>query len=152
LDRVEQILVAEWLGQELDRSALHRRDGHRNVAMPGDEDDRKVDIRGGELSLKVEAASPGQSYIEHKTSRSIRADGIEEFIYRSVQLRLQPDGSDKAADRLPDSGIIIDDDNGRSCLGHRQLPPDRSAFADAPLVLRARREAAPSEICSKVLS
>src|SRR5689334_23909614 len=53
LDRVEQILVAEWLGQKLDRSALHRPDGHRDVAIPGDEDDRELDVRGGELALKV---------------------------------------------------------------------------------------------------
>src|SRR5438045_3184181 len=85
LDRVEQILVAEGLGQELDRSALHRPDGHRNVAVSGDEDDREVDIRGGELSLKVEAASSGQPDIENKAGGSVRTDRLEEFIDRSEQ-------------------------------------------------------------------
>ena len=40
LNRVEQGLIAEWLGQELDRAALHRLHRHRDVAMAGDEHDR----------------------------------------------------------------------------------------------------------------
>src|SRR5271154_960916 len=141
LDRVEQILVAEWLGQELDRAALHRPDGHRDVAIPGDEDDWEVDVRGGELSLEVEAASPGQSYIEHQAGRSVRPSGLEEFIYRSEQLRLQPDGSEQAADRLPDCGVIIDYDNGWHRLGHCQRSPGRSQCCPRvlPTPSRAKR-------------
>src|SRR5271157_876505 len=114
LDGVQQILVAEGLGQELDRATLHRLDGHRDVAVPGDEDDRELDVRGGEFSLKVEAASPRQPDIEHQAGGSVRPSGLEEFIYRSEQLRLQPDGSEQAADRLPDCGIVVDDDYGRT--------------------------------------
>src|ERR1700730_2617674 len=100
LDRIEQILIAEWLGQELDRSVLHRLDRHRDVAIAGDEDDRELDVRGGELSLKIKTASSGQPDIEHQAGRPGRPAVLEEFIYRSEQLRLQPDGSEQAADRL----------------------------------------------------
>src|SRR5438874_1142783 len=66
LDRVKQILVAERLCQELDRPTLHRRDRHRDIAIARDKDDREVDVRGRELSLKVKAATPGQSHVKHE--------------------------------------------------------------------------------------
>src|SRR5262249_23372956 len=37
--RIKEVLLAEWLGQKLDRSGLHGFDRHRNVAMAGDEYD-----------------------------------------------------------------------------------------------------------------
>jgi hypothetical protein len=49
---IQKILVAERLREKLDGAALHRLHGHRNVAMPGDEDDRESDAPGGEISLK----------------------------------------------------------------------------------------------------
>src|ERR1700730_9054855 len=39
LNRIQQVLIAERLGQELDRSPLYCPDGHRDVAVSGDEDD-----------------------------------------------------------------------------------------------------------------
>jgi hypothetical protein len=42
LDRVEQVLVAQRLGHELDGTALHRLDRHRDIAVAGDEDDRQA--------------------------------------------------------------------------------------------------------------
>src|SRR5438270_1606396 len=40
-DRIEQILVAERLGQKLDGARLHRPHRHRDVAIAGDEDDQQ---------------------------------------------------------------------------------------------------------------
>src|SRR5262252_8332018 len=65
LNRVQQVLITERLGQKLDRSSLHRLDGHRDVPVSRDEDDRNVDVRRRELSLKIETASPRQPDIEH---------------------------------------------------------------------------------------
>ena len=109
LDRVQQILIANRFGQEFDRTTLHGPNRHRHIGVVADEDNRDVEVHGDELSLKVKAASPRQSDIEHKAGGSARAAGLEEFINRSEQLRLQPNGSDKAADRLPDCRIVIDD-------------------------------------------
>jgi hypothetical protein len=33
LNRIQQVLIAERLGQELDRTFLHRLNGHRNVGV-----------------------------------------------------------------------------------------------------------------------
>src|ERR1700724_2289483 len=83
LDRVQQVLIAERLGQELDRSSLYRLNGHRDIAVSGDEDDRNVNVRRRELSLKIETASARQPDIEHKASGSFRAPFVDEFGHRS---------------------------------------------------------------------
>src|ERR1700733_8999294 len=44
---VQHLLVAKWFSQEIDRSALHGPDGHRNVAMAGHKDDRNMNVRLG---------------------------------------------------------------------------------------------------------
>src|SRR5262249_36729175 len=38
-DRVQQNIGIEWLGEGLDRACFHGPYGHRDVALPGDEDD-----------------------------------------------------------------------------------------------------------------
>src|ERR1041385_1494170 len=51
LNRIEQILIAKRLRQKLYRTGFHRAYGHRNIAMPGDEDDGKVNVCLAELAL-----------------------------------------------------------------------------------------------------
>jgi hypothetical protein len=58
-NRIEQILTAEWLGQELDGTALHRLHRHRDVGVAGNENNRQVDIRCCKFALKIEAAMRG---------------------------------------------------------------------------------------------
>src|SRR5207245_3975892 len=108
LDGVQQVLIAERLGQELDRSSLYRLDGHRDVPVSGDKDDRNVNIRRRQLSLKIETTSPGQPDIEHEASGAVRAPLVQEFGNRSQGLGLHADGSDQTAERLADSRVVID--------------------------------------------
>src|SRR5712672_3033428 len=44
LDRIQKIVIAKRLGEELQRAGFHRTHRHRDVAITGDEDDRKVDL------------------------------------------------------------------------------------------------------------
>src|SRR5450631_787957 len=44
---VQHVLVAERFGQEIDRSALHSPDAHRNIAMAGHKDDWNLNVRPG---------------------------------------------------------------------------------------------------------
>src|SRR6516162_67102 len=113
LDRVQQVLIAERLGQELDRSSLYRLDGHWDVAVSGDEDDRNLNVRCRELSLKIETASAGQPDIEHKAGGSFRAPFFDEFRHRSQRLYLQAHGTEQALERLTDPRVVIDDNDGR---------------------------------------
>jgi len=95
-----------------------------------------VDVRGAELSLKVEAASPGESHIEHQAGRSVRTAGLEEFVHRGEQLRLQLDGSKQATDRLSDGGsssttITVDIASG---IVSTHRPADESKFTSPRVV------------------
>jgi len=83
LDCIEQILTPNRFGPELDRTGPNR---HRHIGMAADEDNRQAKISPGQLLLKIEPASPGQSHIEHKVGGSVRTDGRAEFIHRSEQL------------------------------------------------------------------
>jgi hypothetical protein len=62
---VQQVLIAERLGQEFDRSPLYRLDGHWDIALSGDENDRNPNVCRRELSLKMETAFAGQPDIEN---------------------------------------------------------------------------------------
>src|SRR5215470_13309380 len=84
LDRIEQLLVAERLGQKLDGSRLHRPHAHGDVAVTGDEDDRQMDIGAEEIALEVEPAQAGQPDIEHKATWHVRPIALQEFLRRSV--------------------------------------------------------------------
>jgi hypothetical protein len=119
LDRIEQVLIAERLRQKLDRSSLHGLNRHGNVAVPGDEDNRQMNVRGRKLSLEIKPTSPGQSYVEHEAGRSVRAPGLQKFRHRRQRFHLQTDRSQQAAKRLSDRRIVIDDDDGGLCLRHR---------------------------------
>jgi hypothetical protein len=59
LNRIQEILIAKWLGQELNRSGFHRPDRHGDVAMSCNKDDGRVAGRRGQLPLKIETAFPG---------------------------------------------------------------------------------------------
>src|SRR5438105_14538025 len=53
MDRIQQVLVAEGLGQELHRARFHGLHGHWNISMTSDENDRDPDARISQLALKV---------------------------------------------------------------------------------------------------
>ena len=69
IDRIEKVLLAKWLGQELNGASLHRLHRHRDIAVSGNKNDRELDIGCSQLALKFQTARPRQPYIKHKTSR-----------------------------------------------------------------------------------
>src|SRR5262249_51990846 len=78
LNGVEEILIAERLGQELDGPSFHDLHGHRYVAVSRDEDDRDLPVGRIELALKTKAALAGHSDIENQTRAAIRWIGLPE--------------------------------------------------------------------------
>src|SRR5260370_34545256 len=58
LDRVDQVLITEWLGQELNGTALHRLHRHRDVTVPRYEADRDLDVRSRGLAVKIKTGPP----------------------------------------------------------------------------------------------
>ena len=129
-DGVEQILIAERLDQEIDGPGFHRPHRHRHVAVPGDEDDRYVDIRLGELGLKVEPAALRQPDIEHKTARHIGQLGLQQLRSRPEQLDAQTHRAQQAAQRFAQRRIVVDD-NDHGLLRGRCIARWRAAVHDA---------------------
>jgi len=82
LTGIEQILVAERLGQEPDGCVLHGLDRHADVATSGDEDDGEKDVCGGEFPLKVATVLARQSDVENETARFLRLSRFHEFGHR----------------------------------------------------------------------
>ncbi len=56
LNRIEKVLIAERLREELHRAGLHSPHGHRDVTVTGDENDGNTRPGSGELTLKIEPA------------------------------------------------------------------------------------------------
>src|SRR5258706_11560126 len=59
LDRVQEILIAKWFGEEFHGPSLHGAYRHLNVAVASDEDNRKMNIRVMELARQVQATQGG---------------------------------------------------------------------------------------------
>jgi hypothetical protein len=70
-DCIEQILFAEGLGKKFDGPGLHCLNGHRNVAVARDKDDRYLDARLAQLSLQIKAAQSRQPHVEHHARRNV---------------------------------------------------------------------------------
>ena len=54
-DGIKHVLIAKWLGEEVDRAMLHGVDGHRNVSISGHHHHRNSDAGLGQSGLKLEA-------------------------------------------------------------------------------------------------
>jgi hypothetical protein len=78
LYRFQELLFAEGLGKELNCAGLHGSNRHRDVAVSGDENDRKINLRSGKLFLKIQPAKSGKSNVKHKASGYIRTFAIKE--------------------------------------------------------------------------
>jgi Histidine kinase-, DNA gyrase B-, and HSP90-like ATPase len=105
LDGIEQFLIMEWLGQELNRSGLDRPHRHRNVAVSGDEHDRKLNAGVGQLALKIQSAAPRQSDIQHQATGRVGSLVLQELLGRPERLHFQVDGAQQACKSVSeDSG------------------------------------------------
>src|SRR5579859_6929517 len=99
LNRVEEILISERLGQKFHGARFHGPDGHRNVSVRGDEYDGDFDAFLDESPLEIETAHLRQSYIEDQTARAgvvflakkllgackgfgAQSNGLDEILYR----------------------------------------------------------------------
>src|SRR5208282_1560402 len=84
--------------------------------MAGDENDRNMNVRLREFSLKVEPADARQSDIEHKAGRYIGRLVVEKFGGRTKHLDLEAHRAQQAANRNAHRGVIVDHENDRSRL------------------------------------
>ena len=80
MDRIQQILVVERLGKEIDGADLDGLDSQIPVPMGGYEKDGDLRPRPGEFPVKVQPAHVGHSDIEHQAGGPGFGQGGQEFV------------------------------------------------------------------------
>ena len=118
-DRVQHVLIAEGLGQEIDRAGFHGLDRHGDVAVPGHEYDGNMDVRLGELALEIEPAHPRQSDVEHEAACHFGKLAAQKVRGRAERLDPETDRSKQASERLTHGFIVVDDEYDRLFGGGR---------------------------------
>src|SRR5438105_2099857 len=117
-DRIQQVTVAERLGEELDGACLHRPHRGRNIAVPGDEDDGNVEVDLRHPRLEIEPAQARQPDVEHQAAGNIRRRAGEELLRGREGLDLQPCRPDQTCQSLSNGVVVVHDEHGCSRLGH----------------------------------
>src|SRR5579863_9006863 len=117
LNRIEEILVAERLGEKFHRSGLHGAHGHRNIAVSGDENDRNANVGLGELGLEIESADPRQPDIKDEAGGGIGQLEFQKIGRRGEYLGAQADRSQQAPECLAQRSVVVDHENGRLSVG-----------------------------------
>src|SRR5260370_9003733 len=89
VDRIQQVLVSERLGQELHRTGFHGLHRHRNISMPGDEDDRNPDARVSQLALKIQTVDSRKPHVQNQATWPICPLAVQEFLRSRASLGTQ---------------------------------------------------------------
>src|SRR4029077_13933648 len=79
VDRIQQGLVQKRLGQELHGTGFHGLHRHRNISVPGDEDDGNLDTRITQLALKFQAIDARKAHVQNKATWPIRSLAAQEI-------------------------------------------------------------------------
>ena len=117
--RSEQRIAADRLREEVDRPGFHRAHAHRDVAVPGEEDDRQPHLQLRERLLQVEAARAGHPDVEHDATGSVPVPAAEqEFARGCVAAGLEAGRLQQAHDPGPHRVVVVDDVDDRAVLGH----------------------------------
>jgi hypothetical protein len=118
MDSVQQILIVERLGEELQRPRLHRPDRHGSISEASDENDRNVNIGLCQLALEIEPTLSRQPDIEDQAARNIRQLPLQNFLRRAEKLNLQTYGADQTVKRIADRGVVIYNEHDTRRLAH----------------------------------
>src|SRR5580658_1769232 len=120
---IEQILIAEWLGEEFDCPSLHGANTHWNIAVAGEKNYGDTNVSRCQLTLNIDATQSGQSDVQHEATGHACGFLAQEGIGRVKALNLQTHGTQEELEGRTYGRIIIDDKNNRS-ISHDALPPD----------------------------
>ena len=80
LDGVQQVIVAEWLREELYGPGFHGAYRHRDVAMAGDEDNGKVSLDLGQFLLEIKTTPARELDVEHQAARGLWPAASQELL------------------------------------------------------------------------
>src|SRR5579863_2521322 len=90
---VQEVLIADRLGEEFDRPSLHGANTHWNIAVASEKDYGDTNVSRCQLTLNIDATQSGQSDVQHEATGHACAFLAQEGIGRVKALNLQPDGA-----------------------------------------------------------
>src|SRR5215510_5051625 len=65
---VEHVLIADWFGKKVDRTALHGANGHGDIAIPSDHYHRQPNTQMDQLGMKIEPIHVRQADVDNDAS------------------------------------------------------------------------------------
>ena len=136
LDRVEQIVGLEGLGEELVRPRLDGLDRHGDVTVAGDEDDGDLHVAPRQLLLQLDPAEAREVHVEDQAGRRLARGPLEEGRRRRVRLDPHPGRSQQRFPAVA-GGFVVVDDADQQLLIHGSLPRMYGVTFDTMLRLRA---------------
>src|SRR4029077_1959474 len=112
LNRRQENVVVERLGQEFYGPSLHRADAHGDVAVPSDENDRHV-YPFADLLLQIEAVETRKRDIQNQTADPAVSWMCEEILRRFERESLPPGRADQQLKRIADRHVVVNDKHRR---------------------------------------
>ncbi len=84
-DRAQQIAVAHRLDQEVRRARLHCAHAGRDIAVPGEEDDRQRPACSIELTLQLQSVQVGELHVEQQAGVAVVGRAAVEELARCAE-------------------------------------------------------------------
>ncbi len=108
LDRAEQHVGGDRLGQEILCARLHGQDAGRNVAMSGKKHDRQRVPHFGQSLLELQPAEPRHAQVEQNATRGFDIGRFQELCRRFVLPDPISDRPQQSRGRLAPGRIVVD--------------------------------------------
>jgi D-serine deaminase-like pyridoxal phosphate-dependent protein len=123
LHSIDQILIAKRLLQEVERTVLDRLDGHWDIAMSADENNRNDRTALIEFGLEFDTTHAWHAYVEHETAGLIGIPCGKEFVCGGVGDSRQSDRFQQQPQRAAHRIIVIYYVHGGGTC-HRGVSPE----------------------------
>src|SRR6267142_1143518 len=117
-DRVEQLLIVERLGEELQRASLHGSDRHRDVTAPGYEHNRQFKAQPSQFCLELQPAEIRQVNIKHQAVGILQSIRTQTLRRGAERLHLKAGGANRPRQRHTDRHVVVDDEDPRRPFVH----------------------------------
>src|ERR1700732_1277591 len=118
-DRVQQHVVAEWLGQKFHSARLHGLYRHGHIAVACDEYDWHVNPFDSDALLQIETVKARKRNVQYEAARNEHAWVSKEFLCRGECLRLPTLGANQQLQRLTNGDVVINNEYDGCCRCHR---------------------------------
>jgi len=112
-DALIEARVIKGLLYEVEGSPLDREDGHIDVAMPGDQDDRQGAAALGQLALEVETRDAIEPHVRNDAATCRRGESAQELVGGAQHAGLVATPLEQHPDGVADRVLIIYDEHCR---------------------------------------